>query len=61
MDQQTRIYPIETQWVLAYFHLLSGYIETAELDGETNLKSRVCVEECNAMGQDNEVLGKSSY
>ncbi|XP_055326989.1 phospholipid-transporting ATPase ID isoform X5 [Sitodiplosis mosellana] len=34
------------------------YIETAELDGETNLKAKQCLSETSEMGQDHELLSK---
>lgn len=34
------------------------YIETAELDGETNLKAKQCLNETSEMGQDNEQLSQ---
>uniref|UniRef100_A0A146MAI4 Phospholipid-transporting ATPase n=1 Tax=Lygus hesperus TaxID=30085 RepID=A0A146MAI4_LYGHE len=33
------------------------FIETAELDGETNLKSRQCLQETSVLGQDEALLG----
>ncbi|KAL3278639.1 hypothetical protein HHI36_016178 [Cryptolaemus montrouzieri] len=34
------------------------YIETSELDGETNLKCRQCLVETAVMGEDNDLLGR---
>lgn len=34
------------------------YIETAELDGETNLKAKQCLNETSEMGQDHELLSQ---